>query len=87
MYILTKAAWSQKELKNQCYHFATGALIALCAGMIFTQSVAMLICPALFAAGMEIDQYWKDRTKIKLIDCIRDFMFYMAGAVAVWGMA
>lgn len=85
IYILTRAAWPRKEIKNQCLHTLAGIGIGLIAYMLFgilTHNTDFIyVSVACFASGMEIDQYAKVPSKIKLIDCIRDFCFYMLGAV------
>lgn len=86
IYLFTRSAWPKKEIKNQCYHTLAGIVIGLIAYAICQDIASVYVSVCCFAAGMEIDQYFKVPGKIKLIDCIRDFCFYMAGAVVAGWM-
>jgi len=85
IYLLTRAAWPRKEIKNQCYHTLAGIAIGLISYAICRDVSAVYVSVACFSLGMEIDHYAKSPGRIKLYDCIRDFCFYMIGAiVAGW---
>ncbi len=83
IYIFTKQAWPQKEIKNQMKHLAGGAALSILTLWIFIDPAFSFYAVACFAAGIEGDQYFKAPGKLKLVDCIRDAIFYMIGSLAV----
>ena len=85
-YFLTGAFWPVKEIKNQALHITASILISFLIYLIFSDIPVSFIGVLFFALGMELDHYAKNPSKEKMIDCIRDFCFYLLGFFIFWGI-
>lgn len=77
--ILSKEFWPEKEIKNQCVHIVVAEVIALIMFLV-SGVLAGILSVVCFGICIESYQYFKARSLEKLIDCLRDFIFYLIGA-------
>lgn len=77
LYIFTKEFWPSKEVKNQALHFSAGTVLSILSYRATWLICTMFLTVITVAFCIEVYQYVKEPSKEKLVDCIRDFVFYI----------